>query len=151
MLCGVHSCSKFYTLLTDFSNPDIQLCLFCLQREWNLFEKISSWKSNLWLEGKKVIFKMLVGNAISSNLRSLIFKIFRGSMPPDPPRRTKISVRRFAAIRNFCILLGTHSKFGLDPRLAMYWELKNIHKAHVQYKRIHIWTITVSTALYRCF
>ena len=60
---------------------------------------------------------MLVGNAISSNLRSLIFKIFRGSMPPDPPRRTKISVRRFAAIRNFCILLGTHSKFGLDPRL----------------------------------
>ena len=61
---------------------------------------------------------MLVGNAISSNLRSLIFKIFRGSMPPDPPRRTKISVRRFAAIRNFCILLGTHSKFGLDPRLV---------------------------------
>ena len=36
---------------------------------------------------------------------------------PDPPRRTKISVRRFAAIRNFCSLLGTHSKFGLDPRL----------------------------------
>ena len=62
---------------------------------------------------------MLVGNAISSNLRSLIFKIFRGSMPPDPPRRTKISVRRFAAIRNFCILLGTHSKFGLDPRLQL--------------------------------
>ena len=61
---------------------------------------------------------MLLGNAISTNLRCLNFKIFWGSMPPDPPSRRKTSVRRFAAFRNFCILLGTHSKFGLDPRLS---------------------------------
>ena len=49
----------------------------------------------------------------------LDFQNFLGEHAPGPPRRTKISVRRFAAIRNFCILLGTHSKFGLDPRLKI--------------------------------
>ena len=58
---------------------------------------------------------MLLGNAISTNLRCLIFKIFQGSMPPDPLAGQKF--RSFAAFRHFCILLGTHSKFGLDPRL----------------------------------
>ena len=40
-------------------------------------------------------------NAISANLEHYIFKIFRGSMPPDPPRRPKKNFFRCSVAQNF--------------------------------------------------
>ena len=41
------------------------------------------------------------GASISANLGGIIFKIFWGSMPPDPPRRPNNFFCRFAPQKNF--------------------------------------------------
>ena len=64
---------------------------------------------------------------------TLDFQNFLGSMPPDPPSKTKILVHRFAAFPNFCILLGTHSQFDLDPRLAIFKKFELAPKTAEQF------------------
>ena len=76
----------------------------------------------------------------------LVFKIFWGSMPPDPPSGTKILPCRCAASPNFCILLGTYSYFGLDPRLIGigFWsvhitnsfvEIIHVNRKHIMQRK----------------
>ena len=40
-------------------------------------------------------------NAISANPEHYIFKIFRGTMPPDPPRRPKKNFSRHRVAQKF--------------------------------------------------
>ena len=57
----------------------------------------------------KVIYKMLLGNAISTNLRCLVFKIFWGGQDKNfglplcgvPKYKTKISVRLLCGVPKF--------------------------------------------------
>ena len=61
------------------------------------------------------------GKAILAHMRSWIFKLFWGSMPPDPPSRPKNFSRRFAAIKIFKVTIRT-SQFWAGS--AHGWRLK---------------------------
>ena len=58
------------------------------------------------------------GDAISANLTCHIFKISRGSMPPDPPRSPETFPLRFAARKNILAFVLHQSLFRLDPPLG---------------------------------